>query len=278
MVKDPRSDKPGSSEPEGALDDLLRALARKGQPSPGAPEPPPAQGGDEKLDALRALAERLDLQLRGAGPARPAPGPSPYAPGPPPPGPMPQGPFPPGPSPTLPPPSFSPAPPPASPLPPTGMAQAPPRPARQARFGPALQREWRALVAALPEAHALVPRFSPARYAFIGIAVGVLVIAAIGGIVGVRGPRTTQGPSDQIVPPVGPSATAPTRPSVETAPATDLAAVTKAMSDCDAEATKDPNSLHFLVLPMVPQKGAENDWRSLALQEVGNTFLLLSAK
>src|SRR5262249_25512843 len=31
-------------------------------------------------------------------------------------------------------------------------------------------------------------------------------------------------------------------------------------------------------LPVVPAKSAENDWRSLALQEVGNTFLLLSAK
>ena len=50
------------------------------------------------------------------------------------------------------------------------------------------------------------------------------------------------------------------------------------MSDCDAEAIKLPEQLHFLVLPMVPSKGAESDWRALALQEVGNTFLLLSAK
>jgi len=84
------------------------------------------------------------------------------------------------------------------------------------------------------------------------------------------------------VPPVAPaSPAAPPGPSMQTFPATpstDLAAITKAMSDCDAEAIKLPEQLHFLVLPMVPSKGAESDWRALALQEVGNTFLLLSAK
>lgn len=251
MVKDPRSNKPGSSEPDEALD-LLRALARArgGQPSLGAPGPqPPAQGGDEKLDTLRELAERLDLQLRGLGP-QPAPGPPPRAPSP-----------------------SSSRPFPASPLPPP-TDDTPAHPAWHARLRKSLGREWRALVAALPGAGALVPRFGRAEYVFIGIAVGVLMIAAIGGIVGPRAP--TRAPSDQIVPPTTPPAS--TGPSAETAPATDLSAITKAMSDCDAEATKDPNSLHFLVLPMVPQKGAENDWRSAALQEVGNTFLLLSAK
>jgi hypothetical protein len=108
----------------------------------------------------------------------------------------------------------------------------------------------------------------------------VLLIAAIGGVVGLRKP---QGPSSaEVVPPLAPTSPAtPPGPSVQTSPATpstDLAAITKAMSDCDAEAIKLPDQLHFLVLPMVPSKGAENDWRALALQEVGNTFLLLSAK
>ena len=68
----------------------------------------------------------------------------------------------------------------------------------------ALRREWRALVAALPPAHALVPRFGRIEFIFIGISVGVLLIAAIGGIVGVRKPA--QAPSAEGVPPLGPAA------------------------------------------------------------------------
>jgi hypothetical protein len=118
----------------------------------------------------------------------------------------------------------------------------------------------------------------------VAISIAVLLIAAIGHFVlparqqapaeapaASQAPApSAQAPSNQVVPPVGPAAL----PS----PATDLAAITKEMSDCDAEATREPDKLHFLVLPLLPAKGAENDWRSLALQEVGNTFLLLSAK
>jgi hypothetical protein len=265
MAKDPRPPQPGSSNPDEALD-LLRALARARQPSQPEQAPPPAATGDEKMDALKALAEKLDLQLRGAPAAGAPPGPPMQRP--------------PGP---LPPPASAPPPPQSSPLPPQPTDDAPSGPPWHERLRVSARREWRALVAALPPAAALVPRFGRTQFVFIGISVGVLLIAAIGGIVGVRKPQgpATQ-PSADVVPPLAPtSPAAPPGPSMQTFPATpstDLAAITKAMSDCDAEAIKLPDQLHFLVLPMVPSKGAESDWRALALQEVGNTFLLLSAK
>jgi len=279
MAKDPRPPQPGSSNPDEALD-LLRALARARQPSQPEQAPPPAAAsGEEKIDALRALAEKLDLQLRGAPPAA-APPPGQFSPGP----------LPPGPSSPLPPPSYP------EHLPPPRL---PPRSAAEPRsvwndfqiawrravglnVRLAFHREWRALAAALPPAGALVPRFGLRQFIFIGISVGVLLIAAIGVVVGPRKPQAPASqPSADVVPPLASAPTAPPGPSVQTFPATpstDLAAITKAMSDCDAEAIKLPEQLHFLVLPMVPSKGAENDWRTLALQEVGNTFLLLSAK
>jgi hypothetical protein len=265
MAKDPRPPQPGSSDPDDALD-LLRALARArapSQPAPAAPSAPPSPAaGDEKMDALRALAEKLDLQLRGAQPAAAPPGPPQQRT--------------PGPPSELPPSSFSP--PPHQPV--EEVEELPPGPAWHERLRETARREWAALTAALPPAHALVPRFGRTQYAFIGIAVGVLVIAAIGGVIGVRKPPgPSSQPSADIVPPLAPTTpAAPAGPSVQATPSTDLAAITKAMSDCDAEAIKLPDQLHFLVLPMLPSKGAENDWRNLALQEVGNTFLLLSAK
>ena len=46
----------------------------------------------------------------------------------------------------------------------------------------------------------------------------------------------------------------------------------------DAAATQDPDSLYFLILPLLPAKSATDDWRSVALQQVSDAFLLLSAK
>jgi hypothetical protein len=269
MAKDPRPPPTGSSAPDDALD-LLRALARARQPAPPQPDPAAPASGDEKLDALKALAEKLDLQLRGSSPA-PPPGPSmPQPPGPP-------APFPSGPQP---PPSFAAPPGPPSPRSAPPPDDAPPRPAWHDQWRATARREWRSLVGALPPASALVPRFGRLEFIFIGVSVGVLLIAAIGGIVGVRKPA--QAPSAQVVPPLTPTSpstpSAPTVQNIPGTPATDLAAITKSMSDCDAEAIKTPDQLHFLVLPLLPSKGAESDWRALALQEVGNTFLLLSAK
>src|SRR3954451_16646203 len=67
MVNDPRPPKPGSSEPDNALD-LLRALARSRESDPARPDrgraPPEPDPGGEKLDALRVLAAKLDRQLK----------------------------------------------------------------------------------------------------------------------------------------------------------------------------------------------------------------------
>jgi hypothetical protein len=155
------------------------------------------------------------------------------------------------------------------------LDEAPARPAWHARLRQASRREWRALVAALPDAATLVPRFDRRQFVFIGISLIVLAIAAIGAYVGPRKPHIA---SDQMVPPIAPAAPSEPGPSTApAAPATDLAAIKKEMTDCDNVATKDPGTIHFLVLPLLPAKGAENDWRSAALSEVGNTFLLLSA-
>jgi hypothetical protein len=77
----------------------------------------------------------------------------------------------------------------------------------------------------------------------------------------------------------GAPATANVRPGAR-APAvpTDIPAITKAMSDCDAAAASDPDSLYFLVLPMRPADPADRSWNALALQTVGSSYLLLSAK
>jgi len=58
----------------------------------------------------------------------------------------------------------------------------------------------------------------------------------------------------------------------------DIPAITKAMSDCDAAAASDPDSLYFLVLPMRPADPADRSWSALALQTVGSSYFLLSAK
>ncbi|HEY4748614.1 MAG TPA: hypothetical protein VIH38_13655, partial [Steroidobacteraceae bacterium] len=70
---------------------------------------------------------------------------------------------------------------------------------------------------------------------------------------------------------VRPPARAPAAPA-------DIPAITKAMSDCDAAAASDPDSLYFLVLPMRPADPADRSWSALALQTVGSSYLLLSAK
>ena len=267
MAKDPRPPPPGSSPPDETLD-LLRALARaRGNAAPVPERPAPPASGDEKLDALRELTAKLDLQLRGPAPVPPGAA-------------APRQPVP------RPPPAMAPAPAPRSPDPPARLPdplpviemidEAPPRPAWHARARQACGREWRALVAALPEAGTLVPRFDRAKYVFIGISLGVLAIALIGGVVGLRQPHVV---SDNVVPPIAPASPSETGPSLAPAmPPTDLAAITKEMSDCDNVATKDPGTINFLVLPLLVANGAENDWRAAALSEVGNSFLLLSAK
>jgi len=74
------------------------------------------------------------------------------------------------------------------------------------------------------------------------------------------------------------SGTAPTPTARAPAAPADIPAITKAMSDCDAAAARDPDSLYFLVLPMRSADPADRSWSALALQTVGSSYLLLSAK
>ena len=203
MVKDPRPPKPGSSEPDDALD-LLRALARSRESDPSRPdrgrESPEPEHGGEKLDALRVLAAKLDRQLKSTEP------------------------------------------------------DAEPRSTLRAPRRATLGRRQIAIAVA---------------------AVAVLALAALGllfwgmksrEVASVSGTEQSGAPATANVP-----ARAPAAPA-------DIPAITKAMSDCDAAAASDPDSLYFLVLPMRPADPADRSWNALALQTVGSSYLLLSAK
>jgi hypothetical protein len=83
---------------------------------------------------------------------------------------------------------------------------------------------------------------------------------------------TVPGTEQSTTPPnVSPAARAPAAPA-------DIPAITKAMSDCDAAAASDPDSLYFLVLPMRPADPNDRSWSARALQTVGSSYFLLSAK
>ena len=57
-------------------------------------------------------------------------------------------------------------------------------------------------------------------------------------------------------------------------PGDDFAWLRTAMDDCDAEATKTPTMLHFLVVPMVSNAVDDRDWRAKSLNDIGNAILL----
>jgi hypothetical protein len=203
MVKDPRPPKPGSSEPDDALD-LLRALARSRESDPSRPDrgresPEPAHGG-EKLDALRVLAAKLGRQLKSTEP------------------------------------------------------DAEPRSTLRAPRRATLGRRQIAIAVA---------------------AVAVLALAALGLLF--WGMKSREVASVSGTEQSGTPATANVRPRAPAAP-TDIPAITRAMSDCDAAAVSDPDSLYFLVLPMRPADPADRSWNALALQTVGSSYQLLSAK
>jgi hypothetical protein len=65
----------------------------------------------------------------------------------------------------------------------------------------------------------------------------------------------------------------PRLPLPSAAPA-DFAWLTKAMQDCDAEATKQQGALYFLVIPLATKTEDEESWRSKSRDEVGNAILL----
>jgi len=47
-----------------------------------------------------------------------------------------------------------------------------------------------------------------------------------------------------------------------------------AMTDCDAEAQKAPDTLHFLVVPMLSAPSDDAHWRKSSLNDIGNALLL----
>jgi len=151
---------------------------------------------------------------------------------------------------------------PPSPMPPSLPASPPLAPS-----------EWQAFREGLPGARALVPRLRAPQIVFVAIAVAVLAAAAIGTYIRHRGERFA--PGAQIMPPTD-QGTAP-RPSTQEPPPPDVAAVKKAMSDCDAAAAQDPDSLYFLILPLLPTHPGDHDWRPVALQTIGDAYMLLGA-
>jgi hypothetical protein len=50
----------------------------------------------------------------------------------------------------------------------------------------------------------------------------------------------------------------------------------KAMSQCDAEAKADADTLHFLITPLVPADGELASWRAKAINDSGNGIMLRS--
>ncbi|HEY1540853.1 MAG TPA: hypothetical protein VGG01_00450 [Xanthobacteraceae bacterium] len=240
MVDDPRSQPPRPSEPQDPFD-LLRELARNRAPAAPREQPAPdrAEPGSEKIESLRSLAETLDRQLRAAHGA--APDPARY-PG--------EG-------------------------PPDPVQDLPPRPARSRRdaWRRAAQFEWTAFRDGLPPARALVPRFRLLEIVFVAIAGAALVAGAIGAYLHHRNAIALNEP---VVPPVPNAIPTPGTPPAppELRPPT-VADVKKAMSDCDAAAANDPDTLYFLVLPLLRTDARDTNWKPAALQAVGSNYALL---
>jgi hypothetical protein len=55
----------------------------------------------------------------------------------------------------------------------------------------------------------------------------------------------------------------------------DFAWLVNGMHNCDARAEREPDTLHFLVIPLAAPKN-QADWRAKALNKVGNAILLRS--
>ena len=56
----------------------------------------------------------------------------------------------------------------------------------------------------------------------------------------------------------------------------DFGWLTSAMQECDAQAEKEPATLHFLIIPLAAAQKNEEDWRSKSLNQIGNAILLSS--
>jgi hypothetical protein len=56
----------------------------------------------------------------------------------------------------------------------------------------------------------------------------------------------------------------------------DLAALSRAMQDCETEAARQPTTLYFLVVPMTSKAQDEEQWQAKSLNDIGNAILLSS--
>src|SRR5262245_20484817 len=54
----------------------------------------------------------------------------------------------------------------------------------------------------------------------------------------------------------------------------DNAWLATAMNDCDSEAQKTPDTLHFLVVPMLSAPADDAHWKRASLNDIGNAILL----
>jgi hypothetical protein len=63
---------------------------------------------------------------------------------------------------------------------------------------------------------------------------------------------------------------------VETKSTGDLGWLTAAMSECEAEAMKNLDTLYFLVLPLASLPADEEQWREKSISNIGNAILLRS--
>jgi hypothetical protein len=266
MVNDPRSPIPGSSNPQEPRDplDLLRELARNRAPEPPHPEAAPGRPGpgDEKLASLRELAESLNRQLRAQPGAAPQPpyDPSAYSPS----DPAAYLPYDPG--------GY----PPQDAMPPEPPPQ-PSRPTPRGGHGTWLrtaQFEWAAFCDGLPPARTLVPRWRVPEIVFVAVAGVVLAAAGVGALIHHRGAPPA---SETMLPPVPSTFPAPGAvPAGEDLPPPSVADVRKSMSECDAAAAKDPDSLNFLVLPLLRTNPADA-WTPAPLQTIGSAYMLIGA-
>src|SRR5262249_30038660 len=55
---------------------------------------------------------------------------------------------------------------------------------------------------------------------------------------------------------------------------TDFTWLTAAMDQCDTDAAKALDTLHFLVVPMTAKSDEEEDWKAKSLNDIGNAILL----
>jgi len=140
------------------------------------------------------------------------------------------------------------------------------RSSRPRQRGGRPRHQWEEFVAALPPAAALIPHLGRQQEIFAVVSAVVLAVAAAGSLIAPRNARNVA----TIVPSFD-------QPSVQSAPA-DADAATKAMSNCDKAAARDPDALFFLILPLVQSNPNDNQWRNAAMQTVGKNYLLLSAK